>query len=77
MNKHALWRPVAALLSLAALAGCTSAELYRTVQGWQQQECLKLKDLDERKRCEASSARSYEQYRAEADAVRSAPPRQP
>lgn len=69
---------VIALSSAAALAGCTQAELYRTGQGWQQQECRKLKDLSERSRCEKSSALTYEQYRAEADAAaRTAGTRQP
>ncbi len=47
------------------LAGCTSQELWRTGQQWKKQECARLKDLDERKRCEKSTATSYEQFKAE------------
>jgi hypothetical protein len=69
MNKVvSLLLPCAAIFAL----GCSQAELYRTGQGWQQQECRKLKDPAERSRCEKSSAMSYEQYRAEVDAARSA-----
>ena len=54
----------------ASLVACTTQELYATGQGWQQQECLKLKDLNERRRCEKSTALSYDRYRAEADAAK-------
>jgi hypothetical protein len=65
----------ARLLILAALtlpAACTTQQAYLTGQGWQQQQCLKLPDLEERRRCEKSTAMSYERYREEADAARRA-----
>jgi hypothetical protein len=66
------------LLACSALLwGCTNAELYRTTQSWAKQECRKLPDPAERSRCEKSNAASYEQYRAEADAARTAGARSP
>lgn len=56
--------------TFAALAGCSSQELYSVGQGWQQQECRKLADLAERQRCEKSSAMSYERYKAEVEAAK-------
>jgi hypothetical protein len=58
-----------------ALAGCTSQQLWRSGQQWQKQECARLKDIDERKRCERSAATSYEQFQAESagNAKKSAP----
>ncbi len=66
-------------LALPALAmlpcACTTESLYLTVQQWQKQECQKLPDLAERRRCEHSHARSYEAYQAEVEAAKR--PRQP
>jgi hypothetical protein len=59
----------------ALLCACTTETLYLSAQQWQRQECQKLQDRDERSRCEKSTARSYEQYKAEAEAARK--PRQP
>jgi hypothetical protein len=59
---------VGTLAATFVLAGCTSQELWRTGQQWQKQECARLKDLEERKRCERSAATSYEQYQAESAA---------
>ena len=54
---------------VAWLAGCTSQQLWRVGQQWQRQDCARLKDLDERQRCERSAATSYERYKAESDAA--------
>ena len=61
------------LLLAALLPACTTQDFYNTGQAWQKQECLRLKDLDERRRCEKSTAVSYDRYRAEADATRQPP----
>jgi len=59
-------RTIFAPLCLAALlAGCSSQQLYGVGQGWQQQECIKLPDPQERNRCMASSKRSYDEYQRE------------
>jgi len=62
-------------LTLLPVLGCTQAELYRTTQGWAQQECRKLPDPAERSRCEKSNAASYEQYRAGQQAAQGTGPR--
>lgn len=53
-----------------ALAGCSSQQLYGGGQAWQQQECNKLMDAQERNRCMSSAKRSYDEYRREADAAK-------
>ena len=58
------------LAGLLALAGCSSQQLYGAGQGWQQQECQRLADAQERQRCMSSASRSYEEYRREAEAAR-------
>lgn len=60
----------AAALGIATLlAGCSTQQLYHSVQGWQQQECRKLPDAAERQRCAASNATSYEDYRRQREAA--------
>jgi hypothetical protein len=54
------------LLVLLSVAGCSTRQLYSTGQSWQRQECLRLPDLAERDRCMRSTARSYDEFRAEA-----------
>ena len=58
------------IAAAAAGAGCSTRHLYDNVQGWQHQQCLRVTDLIERERCRRSSARSWEQYEAERDALR-------
>jgi hypothetical protein len=68
-------RTVLALAVLCSLlASCSSQDLYRVGQDWQKQECQKLRDLDERKRCEQSAAASYDRYKAEAEAAKAPKP---
>jgi hypothetical protein len=62
-----------ALVALAALAGCSSQQLYGGGQAWQKTECQKLQDAAERNRCMASTNRSYEDYQREQAAGRSRP----
>jgi hypothetical protein len=52
---------VAALMS-APMAGCSQRQIYQSVQGWQQQECWRIADAAERKRCLASTATSWDDY---------------
>ena len=56
-----------AALALLWLAGCSSQQWYATGKSWQRQECLRqLSDAAERDRCMKSTARSYDDYKAEA-----------
>jgi hypothetical protein len=56
-----------AALALLWIAGCSAQQWYATGQSWQRQECLRLlSDAPERDRCMKSTARSYDDYRAEA-----------
>jgi len=57
----------------AGLAACSSQQLYSAGQAWQRTECHKLNDAQDRNRCLASSATSYEQYQRESKAATSRP----
>jgi hypothetical protein len=51
------------------LVGCSSQQLYRSGQAWQQNECRKLPPA-EQQRCLASNAMSFEQYQKEAASLK-------
>jgi hypothetical protein len=60
------------LVGIAAagtLGACSSQQLYGASQAWQRNECFKIGDAQERSRCLASAATSYEQYRRDARAA--------
>lgn len=61
------------LLLVTLATACTTQTAYYTGQEWQRQQCLKLPDLAERQRCEKSTAMGYDQYKAEAEAVKNKP----
>lgn len=50
-------------LSLATLAGCSSKELYKTGQAWQENQCFRIDDIQERNRCLSNASVSHEQYK--------------
>ncbi|HLL09647.1 MAG TPA: hypothetical protein VK570_01205 [Rubrivivax sp.] len=68
MRLPTLKAAVGLLAATLSLLGCTSQELWRSGQQWQKQECSRLKDIEERKRCERSAATSFEQFQAESAA---------
>ena len=68
MRLPTLKAAVGLLTATLSLLGCTSQELWRSGQQWQKQECSRLKDIEERKRCERSAATSFEQFQAESAA---------
>lgn len=59
----------------AMLAACTTQDFYVVCQEWQRDPCRKLHDAAERARCEKSTARSHDTYKAQADKTRSSPAR--
>jgi hypothetical protein len=67
--KRFLLVPLAALAVVNVLGACSSQQLYGAGQAWQRNECIKINDQQERSRCLASSAASYEQYQREARAA--------
>lgn len=56
----------------AGLAACTAPEGYHVLMGVQRQECQKLPDAAERARCLKETDRSYDRYKAEAEAAKRA-----
>ncbi len=71
-NPLALSRLAFALIGVAALAACSSQQTYGVGQGWQRAECNKLPDADQRQRCMASAAMSFDEYQRQAAAAKGA-----
>jgi len=57
---------------LITATGCSSQQLYGGGQAWQRNECQRIQDSQERKRCMDSAALSYEEYQKQAAAARAA-----
>ena len=58
------------LLPLAGLAACSAPQVWQTGQAWQQNQCQRVVDADERSRCLKDASGSYEDYRREAERVK-------
>lgn len=57
------WRAWAGGLCLTLLlSACTSDQRYGAVQTWQRQQCLKINDEGERRRCLQQADTSRERY---------------
>jgi hypothetical protein len=56
-------RRAAVLAVLLAAAGCTSEQVYRSAQAWQQNQCEKNIDGAERARCMQNAGPGYEAYK--------------
>jgi hypothetical protein len=64
-NVRLLFVPAAAIAAVA-LQGCSSQQLYATGQAWQQNECNKIVDMQERQRCMSKASSSYDTYQRQA-----------
>lgn len=54
---------ILACLTAAALSSaCSSRQAYGSGQAWQQNECGKIPDMQERQRCMGSASTSYDAY---------------
>ena len=56
----------ALLFAAAATAGCSSQQTYASGQAWQQNQCQKILDMQERERCLAPTRESYDSYQRKA-----------
>lgn len=59
------------VLLASALQACSSQQVYGAGQAWQLRACSRINDAQERSRCMASASTSYEEYKRQAEAVRS------
>lgn len=57
---------------LVGATGCSSQQLYGGGQAWQKNECQRIQDSQERKRCMESAALSYDEYQKQAAAAKAA-----
>jgi len=60
-------------VAVLAVSACSANNLYSGGQAWQRNHCERILDANERARCMASAATSFEEYqrqRREADARR-------
>ena len=62
---------VAGLLAALTHAGCSSQTAYASGQAWQQGQCNKIIDMQERERCMAPTRQSYDRYQKQADELKS------
>jgi membrane protein DedA with SNARE-associated domain len=58
---------LATLLACALGAACSSQQSYATGQAWQQNECNKIIDMQDRERCMARTRESYDSYQRRVD----------
>lgn len=47
---------------LLLTAGCTRNEVYNSAQGWREQECQKIEDMEARNRCMQTADLPYQEY---------------
>lgn len=60
-----------ALMALL-LQACSSQQLYSTGQEMQRNECRKIVDMQEQKRCLANASMSHDEYKRQAEAAKGA-----
>ena len=56
-------------LAACALSACTAEQAYHAGQTWQQNECNKLADKQERDRCVDRAGGSYESYKRQTEST--------
>lgn len=61
MRNLVLWTTVTAL-GLAAMAGCTSRQVYGSLQSMQRNQCFEQQDAGLRERCLAAADPTYDEY---------------
>jgi prophage tail gpP-like protein len=61
-----------ALGGALVLAACSSQQTYGLGQGWQRTECNKMPDADQRQRCMASAAMSFDEFQRQVQATQGA-----
>ena len=68
-----LFAKLAGLLGVAAgLTACSAQQTYGVGQGWQRAECNKLPDAEQRQRCMASAAMSFDEYQRQSSPAKGA-----
>jgi hypothetical protein len=58
------------LTCFIACASCSNKELYNASRGWQQNECQKIVENEDRARCMEAATKSFEQYKKEQETVK-------
>jgi hypothetical protein len=60
------WLPLA-FASFAFISSCSSQQLYSAGQTWQRDECNKIVDAQDRKRCLDKAATSFDSYQHQSE----------
>jgi hypothetical protein len=67
---QSLRQSIVAIAVASSAAACSPQQFYGAGQTWQRNECNKINDTQERARCNASAAKSFDAYQREAEAAR-------
>jgi hypothetical protein len=59
-------------LGALLLQACSSQQLYGTGQEMQRNECRKIVDMQEQKRCMSNASMSHDEYKRQAEAAKGA-----
>ena len=60
----------ATLILAVLISACTAEQAYYAGQTWQQNECNKIVDREQRDRCLSSAGGSYEAYKRQTEEIR-------
>jgi hypothetical protein len=61
---------LATLLACTTAASCSTEQTYASGQSWQQGQCNKIIDMQERERCMAPTRQPYDRYQKQADGLK-------
>lgn len=62
------------LLACAGAAACSTQQTYASGQAWQQGQCNKIIDMQERERCLVPTRQPYDRYQQQADDLKKSGP---
>jgi hypothetical protein len=65
-------RSLSLVVTVLMMQACSSQQLYGTGQEMQRNECRKLVDMQEQRRCMANANMSHDEYKRQSEAARSA-----
>jgi hypothetical protein len=65
-------RSLSLVVTVLTMQACSSQQLYGTGQEMQRNECRKIVDMQEQRRCMANANMSHDEYKRQSEAAKSA-----